>query len=750
MTFAVAEEDAKPTVRRTPRALLMALFAVATLAFPAGAAAEPASEPSAPAAGQLDSGVLHTCAIDAGRVRCWGAGNSGQLGYGDAGAVGDDEVPGTAGPVDLGPGRSATAISAGDFHTCAVLDNGSVRCWGFGGDGRLGYGHQANVGDDETPGSLAPVDLGSGQSAVAISAGGAHTCAILNTGGVLCWGFGEDGRLGYGDPATIGDDEVPGSLVPVNLGPGRTATAITAGGQHTCALLDNAAVRCWGTNGTLFQGDGRLGYGTPDTIGNDETPAAVDPVNTGGPVTAISAGTVHTCAVLVGGSVRCWGNGTDGRNGYANEFRIGDNETPNLAGPVDLGGPAAAISVSDHSCARLVNGTVRCWGPGTFGRLGYANTNDIGDNEFPSAVDPVDLVGLASSVSAGGTHTCARLNDGALRCWGEGAHGRLGYANTATIGDDEPPSAAGPVDLKTRAVSIADTQAVEGSSGTTTMTFTVRLSAGSDEGASVAYTTVDDSAASPADFAAQSGRLTFAPGETSRSIAVQVAADALDEIDERLLLNLSNPVNLAIVDTQGLGTILDDDTATAPPADPLAEALRLQAQRLADLRACRRSAAFKRTQERSAARRRHRRGSQALARALRTIDRTAARRRSACLKEFGRTPGRVTSLVARRSNRTTIVLRFGAAGTDGSKLPAAEGYLVKQSRRPIRTTRDFNRASALCRGNCRFDVQRPGDPISLRVARLRRNTTYYYAVAARDNVSSRRGPRSKTVSVRTG
>ena len=81
---------------------------------------------------------------------------------------------------------------------------------------------------------------------MAITAGGAHTCAVLDTGHVLCWGFGEDGRLGYGDEATIGDDEAPGLLVPVDLGADRTATAISAGDAHTCALLDDGSVRCWG------------------------------------------------------------------------------------------------------------------------------------------------------------------------------------------------------------------------------------------------------------------------------------------------------------------------------------------------------------------------------------------------------------------------------------------------------------------------------------------------------------------------
>jgi len=119
--------------------------------------------------------------------------------------------------VDLGSGRTARAITAADEHTCALLDNGRVRCWGFGNSGRLGYGTTNDIGDDETPGSVGPVDLGSGRTARAITAGGAHTCALLDNGAVRCWGWGDSGRLGYGNTNTIGDDETPGTVGPVDL-----------------------------------------------------------------------------------------------------------------------------------------------------------------------------------------------------------------------------------------------------------------------------------------------------------------------------------------------------------------------------------------------------------------------------------------------------------------------------------------------------------------------------------------------------
>ncbi|MFP5364049.1 MAG: RCC1 domain-containing protein [Thermoleophilia bacterium] len=565
--------------------------------------------------------------------------------------------------MNLGAGRTATAISAGEFHTCAVLDDASVRCWGFAGDGRLGYGNENDIGDDESPAAAGAVNLGAGRTARAISAGGAHTCAVLDTGRVLCWGFGEDGRLGYGDGATIGDDEVPGSLASVDLGPGRTATAISAGAAHTCALLDDASVRCWGTNGTLFGGDGRLGYGNADTIGDDETPGSLPgPVDLGADATAISAGDFHTCAVLDGGAVRCWGNGADGRLGYADEMRIGDNETPATVDPVALGGPATAISAGNHTCARLAGGAVRCWGPGALGRLGYANTDDVGDDETPATVQAVAVGGPAAAVSAGATHTCARLADASLRCWGEGRYGRLGYANESNVGDDEAPAAVGPVNL--------------------------------DPPPPV-------------------------PPPAIPGLAPLAAAPVVPP------------------------------PAPAPVVDPLEEALRVQQRRAADLRACRASATRRMRSARRSARRRHR-NPRVRSRVLRAVARTAAVRRRLCVKRYGRMPGRVRSVVASRSSARTVLLRFDATGTDGSKPPAARRYLVKQSRRPIRTTRQFDRATSLCGGSCSFAVTEVGVTIRLTVNELRRRTTYHYSIAARDNVSGRRGPRSRTVSAKTG
>jgi alpha-tubulin suppressor-like RCC1 family protein len=397
-------------------------------------------------AGFVETGADHTCAVLAtGAMRCWGYNIYGELGYGNRTSVGDNEAPGSVGPVDLGQGRRAVAIGVGYYDTCALLDNGRVRCWGDGILGKLGLGDTRTIGDDETPGTLPPVDLGAGRRAVAISVGANHSCALLDNGRVRCWGYGASGQLGYGNTSNIGDDETPGSAGPVDLGPGRKAVAVSAGGNHTCALLEDHSVRCWGEGAS-----GQLGYGNTSNIGDDETPGSAGSVDLGPGRTAvaISAGYSHTCALLDNGRVRCWGLGSFGRLGYGNTATVGDDETPGSVGTVDLGAGRTAIAISAgtyHTCALLDNGRVRCWGLGSFGRLGYGNTATVGDDETPGSVGTVYLGRKAVAISAGNGHSCALLDNGRVRCWGFGDAGRLGYGNTDTIGDDETPVSVGPV-----------------------------------------------------------------------------------------------------------------------------------------------------------------------------------------------------------------------------------------------------------------------------------------------------------------
>ncbi|MCB1016141.1 MAG: hypothetical protein KDB10_13635, partial [Acidimicrobiales bacterium] len=180
---------------RRPTLLVTALLAAALSVAPATPGAADANEApaSAPAAGALSIGGLQTCTIvTGGGVRCWGGNTRGELGLGALGSRGGNanQMGGNLEVVGLGTGRTATALSAGTSHTCAVLDTGQVKCWGLNEEGQLGLGNTRSHGllprsmGDELP----AVDLGTGRTATAVSAGGNHTCAVLDNGAVKCWG----------------------------------------------------------------------------------------------------------------------------------------------------------------------------------------------------------------------------------------------------------------------------------------------------------------------------------------------------------------------------------------------------------------------------------------------------------------------------------------------------------------------------------------------------------------------------------
>lgn len=381
---------------------------------------------------QVTVGFGHTCALLAdGAVRCWGGWVHG---YGHTNNIGDNETPASAGNVNVG--GLVSQISASLGHTCAVLVNGSVRCWGTGDYGRLGYGNTEFIGDNEFPADAGDVNVGAPVSQVA--AGFWHTCATLTNGKVRCWGRGADGQLGYGNTDHIGDDEAPAAAGDVNVG--GLVSQVAAGYSHTCAVLTDGNVRCWGSG---F--DGALGYSTT-IIGDNESPASAGNVNVGGSVTQVVVGQHHTCALLTTGSVRCWGRGTEGQLGYGNTNHIGINRSPASAGDVNVGGIVTQIAAgSAHTCALLADGNVRCWGLGTFGRLGYGNQNNVGDDETPASAGNVNVGGTVTQIDAGDAHTCALLTNGSIRCWGYETNGRLGYGTGVWIGDNEDPASAGDV-----------------------------------------------------------------------------------------------------------------------------------------------------------------------------------------------------------------------------------------------------------------------------------------------------------------
>ena len=221
-----------------------------------------------------------------------GNGNYGQLGNGGTSTKTTPTLTSS-----LGTGRTAVALSSGDHHTCAILDNGAVSCWGYGNYGQLGNGAWS---DKSTP--TLTWSLGTGRTAVALSSGDAHTCAILDNGAVSCWGSGSYGQLGNG-----GTSDKTRPTLTSSLGTGRTAVALSSGHYHTCAILDNGAVSCWGEG--LY---GQLGNGGTST---KTTPTLTSSLGTGRTAVALSSGGSHTCAILDNGAVSCWGYGHYGQLG---------------------------------------------------------------------------------------------------------------------------------------------------------------------------------------------------------------------------------------------------------------------------------------------------------------------------------------------------------------------------------------------------------------------------------------------------
>ena len=395
-------------------------------------------------------GVGHTCTLLAnGRVKCWGLNGDGQLGLGDGASRGDgpNEMGDALPFVDLGTARTAKALSLGYFHSCVLLDNDRVKCWGKNNAGQLGLGDTTGRGGaaNQMGDSLPYVDLGAGRTALSIHAGGEYTCAKLDNGGVKCWGINSAGQLGLGDALARGDapNEMGDNLPYVNFGVGRTAATLSTGFATACALLDNNLVKCWGGNG-----DGQLGLGDTQNRGDaanemgDNLPF-VD-FGVGRTAKAVSASPGHTCAVLDNDRVKCWGFNDFGQLGLGDMLRRGDGpaEMGDSLPYVELGTGRTAKELAlgaNHSCALLDNDALKCWGRNANGQLGYGDTVRRGDgpNEMGDNLLAVNLgtARFAKKIASYIFQGCAILDDDRIKCWGANGSGVLGLGDTLNRGD---------------------------------------------------------------------------------------------------------------------------------------------------------------------------------------------------------------------------------------------------------------------------------------------------------------------------
>ena len=379
---------------------------------------------------QVAAGPYHSCVLTAaGGVQCWGDNVIGQLGDGT-------EIRSLL-PVGVVGLTGVTSLAVGGSHTCAVNSGGAVWCWGANESGQLGNGTTVHSNVPQ----MVPA-LSSGVAAV--SAGWAHTCALMLSGGVKCWG-----PANANGTATI-------QLTPVDVsGLSSGVLNVSAGGFHNCALLAGGGIKCWGNNAV-----GQAGNGTTTT-----SPFPTDVIGLASGVSNIGSGLYGTCAVTAGSVVMCWGNSiangssvvtttpmaiaglapgvTSVVQGSGHSCAMssgavqcwGDNEFGQLANglhtpipsltPVsaqNLGPGAVALTANQQStCALMSDSTVKCWGRNDIGQ--------IGNNTAESPNVPVDIPGLASniqSVSSGGSHNCVVTSGGGVKCWGTNDSGQIG------------------------------------------------------------------------------------------------------------------------------------------------------------------------------------------------------------------------------------------------------------------------------------------------------------------------------------
>jgi alpha-tubulin suppressor-like RCC1 family protein len=366
------------------------------------------------AATQVSAGGQHSCAVtDADNLLCWGDNSQAQRGY----TLDDpkDSHPTTYSD-GIGPDASvylsnfsrvldgAKQVAAGGAHTCALLLDGSVKCWGRSAEGQVdGHSDQLTV--------ATPVSVGI-SAATQIDAGALHSCAVVPAG-VMCWGSGKYGQAGR--------EQTESALAPDLVPNTQGAVEVACGVRHTCARLNTLEVMCWGE----LIDDSGAAYVTPiATLVSGLSGAR-----------SISAGAGHSCALSADFSAVCWGNNDSGQLGdgttQASATPVTVLGLESGAGQVAAGGGELDGRLVGHSCAIDKSSQVACWGRDAEGQLGVGLGSDSPTRQvvlLARVSDSAEKPTLANieSIDLGAFHSCAVGSQGSVYCWGDDTAEQLG------------------------------------------------------------------------------------------------------------------------------------------------------------------------------------------------------------------------------------------------------------------------------------------------------------------------------------
>jgi len=328
---------------------------------------------------QVSIGYSHACVLLADKtVNCWGSNQQSQLGTASAAD--------SATPVQVKFLSDVQAIAVGDALTFALLSDGTVSYWGT----RITK-YEATTNQYTTVASQYPTALNGLSAVKTIAAGGrGNGCATLADGSARCWNFNDMGQLGNGT--------YDFSVDPVVVSGVSGATGIDFGYAFACAQSPSA-VKCWGNN---F--DGQLGNYSNTTANSPQTITGLS-----GTVSKLRTGDSFGCVLMTNGSIQCWGANGDGQvgngtSGTAEKAPVTASAIPNVT-DLALG--------TVHSCALLSGGTVRCWGQNYDGQIGNGNKNS-------PVTTPTAVTGItgATAIGAGSYTSCAILTNGSVKCWG--------------------------------------------------------------------------------------------------------------------------------------------------------------------------------------------------------------------------------------------------------------------------------------------------------------------------------------------